>query len=94
MTTSGFQGMDVAWVQSKGRILETTGAEVDAIKQGVERVRNESSNPKLWSGADQQRFAGWYDSEGRVALQQAAKMLQALGQNFQSNAAGQLRVSQ
>jgi hypothetical protein len=92
--SSGFQGMDIQWVQTNGRILQAAGGEVDTIRKGVERVRNESSNPKLWSGPDQQRFAGWYDSEGRVALQQATKMLQALGVNFQTNAAGQMRVSQ
>jgi hypothetical protein len=86
--------MDVQWVQTNGGILETAGAKIDSIRQEVERVRNESSNPKLWSGADQQRFAVWYDSEGRVALQQAAKMLASLGANFRANAAGQLRVSQ
>lgn len=91
---NGFMGMDVEWVRTGGGVLEAAGGEVEAIRQGVERVRNESSNPKLWSGPDQQRFAAWYDSEGREALQQASKLLQGLGANFRANAAGQLRVSQ
>ena len=86
--------MDVQWVQTNGGILENAGARVEAIRQEVKRVRDESQNPKLWSGADQQRFAAWYDTEGHVALTQAAKMLVALGANFRANAAGQLRVSQ
>lgn len=90
---SGFMGMDVAWVLFAGSTLDTLGAEIRGIMGNVDRVRNESSDPKKWSGADQQRFAGWYDTEGREALRKAAEMLTSLAVNFRRNAAGQQRVS-
>ena len=89
----GFLGLDPVWVKQKSGRLNALGAEIDAILKGVERVRNDSANPKLWSGPDQQRFANWYDTEGRIALQQAAGILRSLGRNFQTNADGQMQVS-
>ena len=88
---AGFEGMDIAHVQSIGNQLKHQADQINSVVAAINSLV--AQLPGVWHGKDATEFENWWNTQHRPHLQQAAAAVQGLGQSALNNATDQANTS-
>lgn len=86
-----FDGMDPDQVISIGNQLNQQGDQINNVIAAINGLVGQLQG--VWQGKDAREFEGWWNSQHRPALQQAAEAIRGLGQSAHNNAQAQINTS-
>ncbi len=86
-----FTGMNIPEVESLGHQLINQSNTIESVISAVDGLINTIDS--VWKGPDATAFVGWWHSQHRPNLVNAASAVQGLGQSALNNAQQQIDVS-